>query len=159
MKDIKRENLRLKIEVERLKCLVHFYKFDTLTSLRMRRDFEMKFSEFFNSGTKFYLSMIDINGLHNLNRDKSYEDGDKLIKSVANTLISKLGGAVYRIGGDEFATITVDKPGLDFENENYVGAFVYSKDFKTEKSMFDEVDKRVIEAKKLFYRNKKDRRH
>jgi len=159
MKDINKENLRLKIEVERLNGLVNFYKYDTLTGLRMRRDFELKFSEFFNSGIVFYLSMIDINGLHSLNREKSYEFGDRLIKSVANTLTSKLNGAVYRIGGDEFVAITVDEPGLDFMNKNYVGSYVCSKDFKAEKEMFDKVDRKVVEVKEIFYKNNNDRRH
>ena len=159
MESKNQEVLRLKIEIERLKSLVNFYKYDTLTSLKMRRDFEIKFSELFNSKTKFYLSMFDINGLHTLNRDKSYEFGDRLIKSISNELTSKLNGILYRIGGDEFVCITADEPKIDLQNENYVSSYVCSSDFTTEKCMFDKVDKMIIEEKEKLYKDsKKDRR-
>ncbi len=44
----------------------------------------------------------DINGLKNVNDKYGHEQGDKMIKTVADILKKNFGKHIYRIGGDEF---------------------------------------------------------
>lgn len=104
------------ILVDRIKYLrddVRKYKYDFLTNLKMRKDFDDELRGLFEryefEGKPFCLVIVDINKLHDINREQGYGAGDKLIKSVADCLADKLstcGGAeLYRIGGDEFAIL------------------------------------------------------
>lgn len=156
---MKKENMRLKMQLERAEELIHLYRHDTLTGLKMRRDFEFRFTELFNCGVDFYLVLADVNGLHNLNREENYDAGDRLIKMVAHKFMEKSNGIVYRIGGDEFAALTLEEPKCNLKDESYVCGWVCSKNYKTEKGMFDAADRKIIKAKEEFYKsNGHDRR-
>ena len=96
-----------------LENLVKKYKFDHLTGLMMKADFEDKFDRVFEeyqfADMPFHMAIIDIDGLHNTNRQKGYHAGDQLIRNVAHQLQEKFSfNQIYRISGDEFVAITRD---------------------------------------------------
>ncbi len=58
--------------------------------------------------------MCDINGLKTVNDNEGHEEGDRLIKDVADSLAAVYGNSnVYRMGGDEFSAYAV----MDSEEE------------------------------------------
>ena len=147
----KMQELILHLEQE-----LHKYQHDSLTGMLQRRDFETKFYEYFHNQFKFYLTLIDVNGLHNVNRDKGYAEGDKLIKSVAEK-VSTSNGIAYRIGGDEFAVLSLRECEAQDHPDFMVGTVVYSKDYNTTNEMFDAADD-IIKQKKREYYSKNERR-
>jgi len=160
MKSLQRDNLKLKLELERTKELLNLYRHDTLTGLKMRRDFEFRFTEMFESGVEFYLAMADVNGLHALNREENFDAGDRLIKSVAHKFLENSNGIVYRIGGDEFVSLSLNAPECvnSRDDNSYICAWVSSKNYKTEKTMFDACDKKIIKGKEVYYAAKNNDR-
>ena len=59
---------------------------------------------------------MDVNGLHELNNTQGHAAGDKMLQVVAKELQKVFGeNDVYRIGGDEFVVITIDKEDKDVE--------------------------------------------
>jgi len=96
--------------IRRLKLDLNKYKYDNLTGFLMRHDFferiECFYHEFETFNTEFIVSMIDIDGLHNVNREFGMEAGDQLIRNVSNSLIENFKEAnIFRIGGDEMFII------------------------------------------------------
>jgi len=67
------------------KNMVKTYKFDYLTGMKQRLDFEEETISKFER-QRFYLAMVDITGLHTVNREQGYEAGDTLISKVANCI-------------------------------------------------------------------------
>jgi len=133
---------------------LNLYRHDKLTGLLGRRDFDNKFSEFFESKELFYLTLIDVNGLHNVNSNPKlgYEAGDELICSVAYKLTNISDTMVYRIGGDEFAILSFN-PCKDKDlDDNYTCATMSSETFDTIRSMVKGVDGKLIKAKAAFYK-------
>lgn len=87
--------------------LIIKYKFDSLTSFELRADFNDKFDEVYDDG-HFTFGLIDINDLKKHNFEYGYLSGSDLINNVANILKKLLHDCyVYRIGGDEFAFISI----------------------------------------------------
>lgn len=90
---------------------------DALTGVRNRRAFEsdllQAIERFEQVGeavtTRPELMLVDIDRFKDANTMLGHQGGDMLLKDVANALCEAAGeeGAVYRIGGDEFAVITV----------------------------------------------------
>ena len=67
-------------------------------------------------------------------------------------------GCIFRIGGDEFAILSVDRPKVK-ETDDFVYASVYSRDFNTTQEMFKGANKLIKKAKNEFYlRTNKERR-
>ena len=102
-----------KERIEYLETLIRKYKFDYLTGLMGKQDFNDKFDRVFEeyqfADKPFHLAIVDIDGLHNLNRTKGYFAGDTLIKSVAKQLESLFHfHQIYRISGDEFVVVVRD---------------------------------------------------
>jgi len=126
-------------QIEALKEQVKLYRFDYVTGLKQRHDFEHDARTKFEQGS-YYLTMYDIDGLHTVNRIKGYDVGDALIKRIAND-IKILGGRSYRIGGDEFMTINCERP-LTAKVRNTTYATIYTGDYDT----FDEALKILDEA-------------
>ena len=59
---------------------------------------------------------IDVNGLHELNNTQGHAAGDKMLQVVAKELQLMFGeNNVYRIGGDEFVVLTINKKSKDVE--------------------------------------------
>ncbi len=154
------------IEIETLKNERDKYKFDHLTDMMGRIDFEEQYQIFFNDfikgETDFVLGLIDINNLHHINRVGGYEAGDSLIQLVSDELkVVYSDSLLYRIGGDEFAILCkkIDCPIFknrveqnNILNKNITFGIVSVQDmFKKEnfdkKSLFKYVDKIVIQKK------------
>jgi diguanylate cyclase (GGDEF)-like protein len=150
---------------DRLIKMIYYYKYDDLTGLPGRKDFEREFHEIFNhykaKNKTFYLGFVDVNGLHEVNRNEGYYAGDNLIKRVASCLTYSCNGDIYRSSGDEFFIISkTDNSKNCKTHEDYVFAQVSNEGFRTSSEMFDFLDKKLIEAKKEYYKQTgKDRRN
>jgi len=135
------------------------YKFDALTSLRLRIDFEEKLDELFNNNSDFYLIVADINNLHYINREDGYIDGGDRIIKKASCIINKYFDCAYRIGGDEFAIIldSIQMKDRKFIKEINkictVSIIKKSKEHKTKNELFNEVDSYIVEKKAKLYKN------
>jgi GGDEF domain-containing protein len=150
----------LKLKIEKLEELLNTYMHDKLTGLLMRRDFDNKFSDLFEAGKPFYLTLVDVNGLHNVNRDpeQGYDSGDDLIVSVAHKLTMNCENVVYRIGGDEFAILSYSEP-CHIKDKTFTMASSESTNFKSIRQMMKDVDDKIIKLKKEFYKGDANRRH
>lgn len=157
------ENALLKKKILKLEGEVNKYRYDALTGLRLRKDFDESlgdcFSKFRLEEENFYLSIIDVNGLHHINKTEGYLAGDTMIQKVATNIIDNCPeGQLFRIGGDEFAILSHSKPDCINDND-FVFATVVSKEYKTPREMFQGVDKKLKVVKEKFYiRTGKDRR-
>ena len=105
-------------------------------------------------GHRFILAMVDLNGLHALNRDVSFEAGDEFIQKVANELKEKFEDSIiFRIGGDEFMVLKRGNDIGEFNKrlESIQGVEVFSTttqdNHETEVDMFNAVDDGVISKK------------
>lgn len=135
--------------------IVRLYKFDHLTGLKQRYDFEVETMHKMTK-QKFWLVMADVNGLHSTNRNKGYSAGDSLVKQVAYDLQHYSGTwEVYRIGGDEFCALFFEK-NEDIEIQNATCAGVCSADYDNFNDMFKAVDRLVIEKKNKLRRRRED---
>lgn len=93
-----------------LETLVKKYKFDALTGLMMKHDFTDAFDRLFEeyrfANLDFCMAIIDVNGLHNINRINGYAAGDKILKEVADALLEHFHfDQIFRISGDEFVVL------------------------------------------------------
>ena len=103
--------MTLEQQVTHYKNMVKTYRYDYLTGLKQRRDFEHETMKKLQKGKEFYLTMYDVDGLHKLNRDKGYAAGDALLTQIANDIrLTKDLWELYRVGGDEFMAIHFDQP-------------------------------------------------
>lgn len=91
--------------------------YDVLTKVKNRNSFE---NEYMNSDKikhkNCFFIYIDVNGLHEINNTQGHEQGDILLKTIANGLIQYFGThSSYRVGGDEFVCYTdkMDKAQID----------------------------------------------
>jgi len=155
---LERTNEKLKQEIQKLRTIIKNYKYDSLTGLLRRSDFTDRFDELWYEhkefGHRFILGMVDLNGLHALNRDVSFEAGDEFILRVANELKEKFEDSnIFRYGGDEFMIL---KRGNDIEHFNErlnsidnVEVFSVSTNdgYETEADMFNAVDDGIISKK------------
>ena len=81
---------------------------DLLTNLKNRNAYE-QILEKYEADHPDYLSCVyaDANGLHELNNSQGHQEGDKMLRYVADALVEAFDeGNVYRIGGDEFLVFT-----------------------------------------------------
>ena len=117
---LEKSNNKLKREIQELRNKIKKYKYDSLTGLLRREDFCDRLEEFWYNytefGHNFILAMVDINGLHALNRDIGFDAGDELIISVANQLKENFSDSVIaRYGGDEFLILCKGSNKDDFD--------------------------------------------
>jgi len=142
-----------------LENLVKKYKFDHLTDLMMKADFEDKFDRVFEeyqfANMPFNIAIIDINGLHNTNRLKGYHVGDQLIRKCAAQLQDKFDfHQIFRISGDEFVVIVRESTLKKDEFENRLNSLTdvtfiidSSVDYTSPKHMFKAMDKQLSSKK------------
>lgn len=83
---------------------------DSLTMVKNRTAFELRFSQMQESGYKdvmVSLIMFDLNNLKKTNDTLGHQMGDKLIVGTARTIQKVFGdiGDCFRLGGDEFGVI------------------------------------------------------
>jgi len=142
-----------KQKIKNLEEQLQKYKYDNLTGLLTRNDFEDYYNELKGTGETFYLTFVDINGLHEINRNSKkggYDAGDELIKYVTYELKKSVAAPVFRIGGDEFAILSFEKPELP-ESDKYCFSIINSEKYITLKCMIKSADKEIQKLKKLFY--------
>jgi len=132
---------------------IPFYKYDFLTQLELRQDFDEKISKLIQQKSPFFFSLIDINDLHSINKIQGYRQGDLVIKATADEIRLQLKGVpnlnIYRIGGDEF--IVISKSNVDTLLDSLKTASYCTAYFNGDKDynqLFDEVDQGLIEIKK-----------
>jgi diguanylate cyclase (GGDEF)-like protein len=87
---------------------------DYLTGVHNRLSYEQRLSSckiLIEQGRSISLLMLDINDLKKINDTLGHKAGDDYIINTANAIKDMLGtlGELYRIGGDEFAVIIVDR--------------------------------------------------
>lgn len=156
------EILALKRKIENLQRELNIYKYDSLTGLPTRYDFEVNFDNFIHDyntfGKPFVFALVDINDLHYINREYGYQAGDGVIVKVTTSLEENLMSAnIYRIGGDEFVVLCRNR------NEESINDKILSSDIAelvtvgtvtpTEQKcnrtdIFKEADDKIIEGKK-----------
>jgi len=165
LSEVKAINQKLLLEIDFLKKERDKYKYDHLTGMMGRVDFEEQFKSFYNDfikqGKDFIFGIIDINNLHSINRDGGYEAGDNLIKLVSTALKETFPDSLlYRIGGDEFTVLCrkIDNTVFVSINQNFIlkknitySIISVSEIFKdrtfTKQELFKYVDKLIINKK------------
>jgi diguanylate cyclase (GGDEF)-like protein len=162
--EMNKENWDILLErIQYLKNEVRKYKYDFLTGLKMRKDFDGYLRILFEmcdfENRDFTIILIDIDGLHDLNRNSGYSKGDELIKTVADSLIvfkECNGTEIFRIGGDEFGILVKGHDESKLEQalnklEKCTWAYTHvtpDKDFGSPAHVFKITDDKII-AKKL----------
>lgn len=124
---------------------------------------------FFQDVSKFYkphlvLIMVDLNGLKAINDTQGHEEGDKALCTLASCLNNFLyrGFRVYRIGGDEFMVIAINKSEADVKKyialvkrelslTPYMASFGYANYFNKE-----DLEKALFESDQVMYKDKKN---
>lgn len=142
-----------------LESLVRKYKFDYLTGLMGKRDFIEKFDRVFEeykfADEQFFLVLVDINNLHNINRMQGYYKGDMIIKDVGAVLLKKFQfHQIFRISGDEFALlircyhITEEELIKQLDDIDKITYYIQqTENFTSPKQMFKYTDKQLSEKK------------
>ena len=94
------------------RSMVRLAEYDQLTGVRNRRCYELDIAKrglSLEAGSSLGIGIFDLNGLKAINDAYGHQVGDAYIKEFARLLVRIFGeGAVYRIGGDEFAVILTD---------------------------------------------------
>jgi len=98
---------------------------DVLTGYENRMAFEHRLREcgaLIDKGKQVTLIICDVNSLKYINDTYGHKLGDAYLKNTADILFDNLRGAgpLYRIGGDEFASIVVGR------DDRYVGSLMIS---------------------------------
>jgi len=165
IKLLKRECILNIDTIQELKKQTVKYRFDSLTMLKGRIDFEDDFTSMFNKGEQFYLIIADINGLKNANI-KGYENGDFLILKCVKDLIgcNPCGDKhLYRYGGDEFVILFPFNRGFNSRNFNcpsdeFTIASKASDDFNSSVEMFKSCNELLLKRKAEFYKKNPNNR-
>jgi len=141
-------------EVIHYRNMIKLYKFDHITGMKQRHDFEVETAHKMTNQV-FYLAMIDITGLHAINRNEGYAAGDALIRKVASDIQhSEALWECYRIGGDEFMALYFDIPTTEIENTTM--CVEYSGNFENLNDLVKAVDIKVTAAKQRLNRRRED---
>jgi len=89
---------------------------DALTGLQNRFSYINKCRDFYEINQSVGVIYCDLNGLKITNDTLGHDEGDKLIKSMAEVMISSFRrNECFRIGGDEFVILLAD-----IERENFL---------------------------------------
>lgn len=88
---------------------------DILTGLSSRAKWEADIShieEGINACRDITTAMIDVNNLKKVNDEFGHHEGDRLLTTVTGALKARFHeiGSCYRLGGDEFCVIMLDRP-------------------------------------------------
>lgn len=148
-----------KDRVKHLEKMVKKYKYDFLTGLMGKLDYIEKvdrlFEEYRLAGEEFYLGLVDINNLHNINRRNGYHYGDDVIKAVSDELRKVFRfSQLFRISGDEFAILirhhycTIEEANEKLSTIDGVSFAVRNvSQYTNPKQMFREIDKELSQSK------------
>ncbi len=144
---------------EKLIQLVEFYRRNPVTNLLGRKDFELRFDEMFHSGEDFSLILIDVNGLHNVNKRQGYSAGDDLLRRAFSYIEYNCLGELFHLGGDEGVILTKVVNASCAPTNDFCMATVSNKDFESPTQMFDNCDRLLNASKEEFYKTThRDRR-
>lgn len=145
---------------------------DSLTGLFNRNKFNQTIRECQTSDmSQLGVAYFDLNGLKRMNDLKGHSAGDDLICRTANHIQRFFNNKTYRIGGDEFVVIDKIPDEKTFRSE----VASVCKNMKLDGihisvgvswrctncnivEQIDEADKRMLEDKRLFYREKRNDR-
>jgi len=148
-------------KIEALEDEVRMYKYDELTGLRGRHDFNREFKALFESNNNFYLILADVNGLKKANTEGGYKAGDELLLHAVSQLKqcnpSGIANMLFRYSGDEFVILfpfdreyhSID---MNCPSDTYVIATKFSKYFKTASDMFESANALLLARKELYYK-------
>lgn len=140
---------------------------DILTGLKNRNSYEMDLETYFGGKYRNIACIyIDANGLHELNNEKGHDAGDKMLKTVADTIKNTFGSEkTYRIGGDEFVIIITDsdedyiEPRLlslaaTLEKEDYhvSAGYSWTDDLSQFTAVIRKAEQKMYENKREYYR-------
>ena len=161
----------LKKQIKKLKQTVNKYKYDYLTGFKMRIDYEEAIIraeyDINNNDSEYTFIIIDLDGLHNINRIHGYEYGDNVIKKLSIMLGDMFCPSdIYRIGGDEFMIIS--KKSIDIDKikmldkisvkVTYCYGFVRRVEDRINiNDIIKVLDSCLIEKKSILRRRKNDR--
>ena len=153
----------LKTQIKDLKKIIENLMKDKLTGVynrhyldEMLQEYERKINE--KSYWFYNVYLIDLNNLHEVNRNKGYDKGDEyilenidFIKKVLHN--NNVSGAIYRIGGDEFLIITQPYdfiPVEEFKNNSFEIAYAKWDKNKSFKEIIRKLDSQIIKLKKKY---------
>lgn len=157
---LSRQNAELVAQNEALREQITKYKYDSMTGLLGRSDFNEMFDnlwhEFKSFGHNFMLAIIDLNGLHQVNRELGFSAGDRFIVSTANAIKALFDDSTtFRTSGDEFFILRRGKECSDFVERlekipNVEFCVVSTKtNYTSPTEMFNDCDSKVIAKKNL----------
>ena len=107
-------------EIQYLKEQVKLYRFDWLTGLKQRRDFDYDLRAKLKDHD-FFLVYYDVDNLHKCNREKGFAEGDKLIRQVAGDIQHQaVPHTTYRTSGDELYAMCCKIPTTPVDNATSV---------------------------------------
>lgn len=159
--------------------LIYSSNTDELTGLLNRHAYEEAVAEFNDKviESNFVYISLDVNGLKIVNDTLGHSAGDELIVGAAECMKRCIGpyGKLYRTGGDEFAAIiyaseneleaikkdfedtTANWTGKEVESLTVSCGYVPKREVETVSSVREMAiiaDKKMYEAKSIFYRSK-----
>ena len=90
---------------------------DSLTGLKNRYCYQQYLDKADVLKSKsIYCIYVDVNGLHELNDTQGHEAGDRMLQFIASVMQHQFGKEnTYRIGGDEFVALGIDRSLSDIE--------------------------------------------
>lgn len=142
---------------------IEHFRYDNLTGVFNREAFNVDTERYGGHNVTHILS-IDLNGLKELNDTKGHEEGDRALVAVAHALADAAlpRCRIYRIGGDEFASVCISKTTPEVEKmiENmyaaveetgYSCAIGYAewKDDKTFTEVYRDADEAMYKKKRI----------
>ena len=143
-------------EIKYLKKQIEFLSKNYVTGLYGRHRFMLELRKKFETKEEFFLSMHDVDGLHEVNRISGYSAGDSLLREVANDLqLCEDPCHPYHIGGDEFFVMYCSEP-IEYKCPNTTSEIVNSIDFMSVDEMIDALDKKVSDKKLKTKRRRRD---
>lgn len=137
---------------------------DILTGTLNRNRFEIDLQKYPQQCAKnLFCVYVDANGLHDLNNHFGHAAGDEMLCKVAQSMVEQFGEKyVYRIGGDEFVSFSVDTSQKDIENKlAYVSKQVEAAGYSVSVGYYSQeqpidIDALVKSAEAVMLQNKKD---
>lgn len=120
--------------------------------------------------TSVGIVFADINGLKRTNDLHGHEQGDKLIKSIADKLKNIFGDNVFRVGGDEFVVFIKDISKDDFDklsaqlesgwtaDSSASAGYLWTDRSCGVEELVANADRLMYETKKEYYKKNADQR-
>ena len=136
---------------------------DTLTGMKNRNSYEKELPDY--AGAEYetlHCIYIDVNDLHGINNRYGHEEGDRMLRCVADAIREGFGREhAYRIGGDEFVIFSSEKENFLTGRLERMRRFVESKGYfisigiSGQKGGQINLEKLIAEAEAEMYREKK----